>query len=345
MPGFADEIPQQPAALRLTLDSIAPHLGDLAAWRTKVADGKLRRVIISGMGASHFSNLPAQLYMIQQGVETFAIEASELLHYQLPLVTPDTLLILVSQSGRSVETIKLLDALNGRAPTIAITNGADSPLAQRADLTLLMQAGDEKTVSSKTYTCTLALQHILSRALVGQDAEAARMAIYPVADAMEAALPAWQAQASELVARIDGSQTIMYLGRGASQASAMTGALITKESTKYPTEGMNAGQFRHGPMEIVDERIAAYIFAGGERTRAINVGLGQEMARLGGRVMIVGAGEDVAGATMVRIPTVDDWLLPIVEIVPIHCFAAKFAAHRGYTPGDFRYLEKVTTRE
>jgi len=346
MTGFLTEIDEQPNALRATLNALKPQMDALGDWRHRLLDGRVRRIIFSGMGASYFATIPAQLNLVQHGIDAQSIEASELLHYQLPVVRDDTLIILVSQSGRSVEIVKLLNQLEKDTAVIGITNNGDNPLAQQSDVHLQIQAGDEATVSSKTYTCSLATLHLLVRTLAGEQTGSSFDRLYALADAMEAALPAWREQAEQIVEQVAGSQTIVYLGRGASQASALTGALITKESCKFPTEGMNTGQFRHGPMEIVDARISTFVFAGRDRMRERNLGLAREIAQLGGRVIVVDSREADGGFTPVPLPAdFDPWLLPLLEIVPVHCFAARFAAHQGYTPGDFRYLGKVTTKE
>ncbi len=345
MAGFYDEIGEQPEALRRTLDGLATQTAALTEWRMRLVAGSLKRVIFSGMGASHAANLPAQLRLVSGGIESFVIESSELLHYQLPLVTKDTLLVLISQSGRSVETLRLIDVLNERAPILAITNNAESPLAHAANTTLLMRAGAEATVSSKTYTCTLATQHILATALLGGDTAAARREAGAAADAAERWLPIYREQVTEIVERFAGAQTILYLARGASMASAQCGALITRESSKHPAEGMQAAQYRHGPFEMTDSRIAAFIFLGDEKARPFQVSLAHDMIALGARVAVVGRGADVSGAINVVLPDVPDALLPLLEILPIHHFAAKFSAHQGYTPGVFRYITKVTTKE
>ena len=342
MSGFLTEIGEQPAVLRATIDALQAQIAPIVALHERLASGALRRVIFCGMGASYFATLPSQVYLVQRGIVVQSIDAAELLHYQLPLVTDDTLLVLVSQSGYSVEVVKILDALDGRGTVLGITNNAASPLATRSSAQVILRAGDELTVSSKTYTCTLAALHVVTRVLAGEAADLAPL--YHIADEIEARLDGWKATASEIVARVEGSQTIVYLGRGVSLASALAGALITKESSKFPTEGVNAGQFRHGPMEMVDSRISAFVFAGDAKTLALNLGLATDIAALKGRVVTFG-GDAVAGAIRVELPAVDQWLLPLVEIIPVQCFAAQFAARQGYTPGEFRYLQKVTTKE
>lgn len=345
MTGFLTEIDEQPGVIRQTVEGLRSQIGVVDAWRERLRSGSVRRVIFSGMGASSFAPIPAQIDLVKHGIEALAIEASELLHYQLPLVTPDTLLVLISQSGRSVEIVRLLETLHGRAPVLAITNDAGSPLAGHSQTVLTMQAGSELTVSSKTYTCTLATLHLLVTALTGGDTGASAHEALMVADQLEASLPGWRDDAAGLVKRIDGSQTIEYLGRGHSMASAMTAALITKESTKFPTEGMNAAQFRHGPMEVTDRRISAFIFTGVGTTQPMMKGLAAEMSRLGGRVTTIGPTGAVEGVPHIPVASAPDRLLPILEIAPIHHFAAAFAAHQGYVPGTFRYITKVTTTE
>ncbi|MBE0689119.1 MAG: SIS domain-containing protein, partial [Anaerolineae bacterium] len=209
MTGFLTEIDEQPAALRATLAALKPQMEALGDWQHRLWDGSLRRVILSGMGASYNATIPAQLHLIQHGIDARSIEASELLHYQLPIVTDDTLVILVSQSGRSVEIVKLLDALDKKTPVIGLTNNDDNPLAKQSAVHLQIQAGSEATVSSKTYTCSLAAMHLLVRTLTGEQTGSSFERLYALADAMEAALDGWKQQAEQIVAQIAGSQTIV----------------------------------------------------------------------------------------------------------------------------------------
>jgi glucosamine--fructose-6-phosphate aminotransferase (isomerizing) len=212
---------------------------------------------------------------------------------------------------------------------------------------LYLNAGDELTVSSKTYTSTLAALHGLAHLLTGKSAELALSELRRTADTIEASLPIWREQAGEIVEQVARKQFFVFLGRGPSQASAMTGALITKESAKLPTEGMNSGQYRHGPIEVTDDRIAVFIFAGLEPTVDLNLALAQELADLKAYVTVIGPVEHPGQnrIPVLHVPGESAWTLPIAEIVPVQLFAALLAEQRGLEAGKFRYIQKVTSRE
>lgn len=343
MSSLLNEIAEQPIALA---DTLGLYTSDLTLLRQCHEALKThRRVLFSGMGGSYFATLSAHLQLLHHGIEALSVETSELLHYQRALITPDTLLILVSQSGYSAEVVKLLEGLDPAAFVIGITNDTESPLAKRSQICLPIRAGKEETVSTKTYTCSLVALYLLASVLTDQDLNRACENVKTTIDAFDAILGYVRPYIGNLVYYLDSAQSIMMLGRGVSLASAMTAALITKETCKFPAEGMSAGQFRHGPMEIVDERIGAVVFTGAGPTTNLTLQLAREIHGHGGRVIVVGS-SPVEGTQHIALPpAADDWLLPLLEIAPIHYFIAAFASHRGFEPGRFRYLQKITASE
>lgn len=345
MTGFIDEIFEQPEALRRCVAAFDPQ--PLQAWRDGLRNGNLRRVIFSGMGSSIHAATAAALHLQEAGFDALTVEASELLYYSGALLNEHTLLVPISQSGRSVEVVKLLDVAGGRCPILGITNTADSPLAQAGQATILIQAGAERTVSTKTYTNTLAALHLLVLALLGESVSAGQGAITRLATAIGEYLPAWKAQSEALVAALPEPRSLFFLGRGPSRASALTGALICKESTRLPAEGMVSGQFRHGPMEVIEPGVLPVMFGGPEQTRTLNVKLAEALAGLSGGLVYIGAGaaDGLPAGSVFALPEVGDPLLPIAEAVPTQLVVAALAARRGLYIDGFRYGQKVTVTE
>ena len=347
MRGFLDEVAEQPEALLRTLDAVRPALDGVTRRAAEIQDNRIRRVVFTGMGASYHAVYPALIYLTERGVDARLIETAELLYYYRSLVDAGTLLVCVSQSGRSVEIQRILDELNGTVPVIGITNDLESPLALQSENTLFLNAGEERTVSTKTYTSTLAALYMLACALTGTAPDNAAEQIASAAGEIAHLLPRWREQVEATVQTLDNVHFHSFLGRGVSLASAMTGALIVKESAKVPTEGMSCAQFRHGPIEVVDDRMAAFVFAGPARTRKVNLRLADEIAALGGHVAVIGDMQQPP-SNMARIdmpPEASMWVLPILEIVPVQLLAAQLAARRGLEVGAFRYIEKVTAKE
>ena len=126
----------------------------------------------------------------------------------------------------------------------------------------------------------------------------------------------------------------------------MTGALVTKETAKLPTEGMVGGQYRHGPLEGMEPGTVITIFGGTDHARELNIKLARDLIDLGGSVLWIGEDAGIKGATTLELVcNLDQWVRPIAEIVPIQLLAAHLAQHRGLVPGKFRYITKVTTTE
>jgi len=267
------DILDQPRALAEThrgLEATAA-LEDVAR---RLRDGDLRRVVLTGMGSSHLGLVPLHLRLVEAGLAPVCVESSELVHHQLRLLSAGTLLVLVSQSGRSAEIVRLLEAVRGRGVvTIGLTNTADSPLAREATAIVLTRAGEEATVSCKTYLASQMALAWLGEVLAGGDRDATRAALGETMAATAAYLASWRSHVEWLAERLQGVRAVYYTGRGASLAAACSAGLITKESAHRPSEGMSSAAFRHGPMEMLDEGVFLLAFAGAARTRALNEAL------------------------------------------------------------------------
>ena len=347
MTSFVSEIYGQPDAILETAESVQTQLESLAPLLRKVQQGDFRRLIFTGMGSSLSATYPSLLRLARLNIDVHAIEASELLHYRAQNLTPQTLLIVVSQSGRSAEIPGLLDvASQSDTPVLGITNTPGSLLHQRSQEAILIKAGEESTVSTKTYTCTLTLLHLLTTALLGETVDKSVEQIAIVAQAIHQHLDGWRDQMKQLAEKWTRMAFLEYLGRGHSLASAVTGALISKESMKLPTEGMNAGQFRHGPIELVDAHFTGILFTGEAVTRGLNLDLARDIMGYGGQLALIGKLDTAPpGAEWIRIPDCPPALLPLLEIVPVQLFCAEMSVKRGYEAGQFRYIGKVTTHE
>ena len=336
------DILDQPRALEDTLRQLesATALEDIAR---RVRGGDLRRVVLTGMGSSHLGLVPLHLRLVDAGLLPVTVEASELLHYQQTLLAEGSLLVLVSQSGRSAEILRLLEAGRGRGvATIGVSNTAESPLAREATVSVLTHAGEEATVACKTYLASQAALAWLGEVLAGGDREAARAALGDAVPGVAAYLAAWRPHVEWLAERLDGARAVYYAGRGRSLAAACTAGLITKESTHRPSEGMSSAAFRHGPMEMLRETDFLLAFAGAARTRALNEALVADSRAAGARAFL--AAEDAAEPAL-RLPAVADLARPVVELLPVEMITLALAALDGREAGRFERVTKVTATE
>lgn len=311
-----------------------------AVWR-RLGDGAFTRVVLTGMGGSFHGLWPLYLHLLEQGRPAVMVETSELLHYQRPLVGPGSLLVVVSQSGRSAEVVRLLEEARGRATVVAVTNTPDGPLAREAEATLLTHAGTESTVSCKTWvTAQMALQW-LAGVLGGEDREAVRAALGAAAGAAAGYLEGWRAHVEALGRELLGMRDVFVLGRGPSLAAVGTGGLILKESTHRQAEGMSSAAFRHGPIEMIGDAVFVLVYAGPARTRGLNERIVADVRAAGGRAALVS--ED-AEAPAWRLPFSEP-LRPLLELLPVEMMTLALAALDGREAGRFTIAGKVTSTE
>jgi len=147
---YLQDVMDQPGALERTLDGLVV-CAELNKLMARVRRKEFSRIVLTGMGSSFWALHPLNVYLIQQGYTAMMVETSELVHYQNSLVDSQTLIVAVSQSGRSAEILRLLEMNERRAAVLGITNTADSLLARQADAAILTSAGEEFSVSCKTY--------------------------------------------------------------------------------------------------------------------------------------------------------------------------------------------------
>lgn len=350
-PYFKD-IFNQPRALRDTWKFLAVD-GPLSQLAAELENGGFKRVVLTGMGSSLHALYPLSLKLNRHGHTALMIETSELVHYLESLISPESLIVAVSQSGLSAEIVTLIEKDRAGAKILAITNTERSPLASHATAVLLTHAGAEFSVSAKTYVTALMALEFAGAALVGRNADGTAAATMSAAanmkDELAQAAPLaeeylrdWRAKVHALAGMLEGSRHLFLVGRGRSLAAARTGALITKESTKFHAEGMSSAAFRHGPMEMLSEETFVAIFEGDTPTRDLNQRLLADIRAKGGRAEMIGeSGQHSA----LRLPRAPWQVRPILEILPVQMMTLALNACAGTEAGRFDFASKITTVE
>lgn len=338
---YLDDILNQPQALQDTLHALNGHSGvnQLAA---RLKKGKFKRILLTGMGSSFHALYPLNLQLVNHGVTAFMVETSELIHYKSRCFDPQTLIVAVSQSGRSAEIVRLLEINHKHSPLIAVTNTPDSPLASRADAAVLTHAGQEFSVSCKTYVSALMALKWVGDVLCEVSPRRTVNELKQAAPAVSAYLSNWKEYVVELAARLKDVAHLFLVGRGASLAAVGTGALIVKESDHFHAEGMSSAAFRHGPFEMLSRETFVLIFSGDAKTRELNRKLLEDIREQDGGAELVG---EQASVPAFRLPSVPGTLAPIVEILPVQMITLALAAQMGREPGRFELASKVTTIE
>lgn len=302
-----------------------------------------QRIVLTGLGSSLHGLYPLHLRLVRAGLTACMVETGELVHTQSTLLGGRTLVIAVSQSGRSVEMVQLLDLIGAREArpfVIGVTNTPDSPLALRADTVVPLRAGAEFSVSCKTYLATLVALEWLGDTLTGDDPAGGLREADQAAPAVQGYLAGWRAHVAHLAGEFAGLRHLFLLGRGASLAAAGTGALILKESTRFHAEGMSSPAFRHGPLEMVAPGLHALVFAGEPATLELNRALARDIRSAGGWATLVGTGSEPGPF---RLPAAPARLSPVLEMLPVQMLSLALAALAGREAGRFERATKITT--
>ena len=258
---YLRDILYQPQALEATLNGLRaePHLVHrVSALRRK----QHTRVVLTGMGSSLYALYPLELMLAAYGETVCRAETSELIHSLPALLHEDSIIVAVSQSGQSAEIVRLLEQNGGRAELIGVTNTPGSPLDQKAGLSILTRCGDEFSVSTKTYVTTLLALEILGALWCGGDAGQACRGLEEASVLLSDYLGNLAAHVQSLAEELDSTRQLFIVGRGRSLAACWTGALITKESTRFFAEAMSSAAFRHGPFEMINPETAVFVFEG-----------------------------------------------------------------------------------
>jgi len=200
----------------------------------------------------------------------------------------------------------------------------------------------EKTVSTRTYTNTLAVAQLAALALLGSDVETWRSSLRQAADLMEGYLSNWEERVRGLGEQIGFPRRLAILGRGSSMAAVYTGTLILGEAAKFMATPYQAGEFRHGPLELANPDLTVLLFGGPEETRDLNHRLLEELRGYQVNVYWIGADSQEWQIDLPEVPAIGR---PLMEILPIQLLSIHLARQIGVEPGEFFRSGKITLSE
>ena len=361
------EIYEQPRAIR---ETIARNTANGAIFPTalqpiETALSAFKKIIIAASGSSRHAGLAGEIMLEDLAGVSVDVEYSSEYCYRSTHADHNPIVIVITQSGETADTIAALREASQRgAKTVAISNVADSTIAREASAALLTHAGVEQAVpATKSFTAQLTLLYLLSLYLARKRggmapevAEGHLRSLLEVPAAIEECLDGWNARAEECARRFQHAKTLMFLGRGVHYAIAREGALKLKEISYVQAEGLPAGELRHGPNALVDDKLPIVVLATRDlfdpgsvlryqKTLAI---LEYVKGRGGTAIAIATAGdEDIASFAdrVIHVPAASELLLPILEVVPLQLFAYHFAVLNGANVDNPRNLVKAVITE
>lgn len=303
-----------------------------------------RRILITGMGASLYASIPFEYSLCFQGIDAVAIEAGELLHYRHEAYR-DSVAVVISRSGESIEIARLLALFKGRQPIVGISNEPRSLLSRSSDITINVGSLADQMVAIQTYTGTVLTLYLLASA-VTNSIDAAKEEIEALIPELSHLVRTSMDNLNAWDAFLSHACPVHLLARGPSCASALEGALLFNEVAKVPAIGMAIASFRHGPVEIVDSNFRGLVFAPRGHTRDLNLALARDLMQFGGRVRVIGPSlEILSEIEWCTTPAVPETLAPLFEIVPVQAAALRLAQLRDIPPGSFRYASQVAVDE
>lgn len=330
MSKFFEEVKQQPDAIRETIR---------LNGKTSFAPDK--PLLLTGMGSSLAAAELLVSYLNLHGIQALAIDNSELLYQYPESFIEGHQLVIVSQSGESFEARKLAERYPHAA---AITNSPDGSLAKLAQDVLLTHAGKEEAIaSSKSFTTTAALMLLLGSRMAGNDLSDE---LYCAADVVEEQLEREAEYRALIREYLNPEKPMVLLGRGPSIYTARQGSLTLKETARIFAEAASAPQFRHGPFELIKEKLQAVFFNPKGTTYEINRKYVLEMAELGATVLYVS--DEPLEHERVKslvIPSVSEYVSPVIYSLVIQLAAVELSAVRGLVAGEAQIISKVTGKE
>ncbi len=362
------EIYEQPRAVRDTaLGRVSQDTGHIFLDEVEISEKEFRaatKINVIACGTSWHAGLAGKFMIESLARVPVEVDYASEWRYRNPIVEPDTITLVISQSGETADTIAAQREAKARgSKTLAICNVVGSMIAREAAGTIYTHAGPEIGVAStKAFTAQLTALYILAMCLAQvrgvmttEQARAAMLELTRIPGKLETILTHDEA-CDELAKRYQKVHDFLFLGRGIHYPIALEGALKLKEISYIHAEGYPAGEMKHGPNALIDENLPVVIIATRDANNPHAVlryektmsNLKEVKARSGVVIALATEGDEEikdAADHVLYIPAAPEELSPILEIVPLQLLAYHIAVRRGCDVDQPRNLAKSVTVE
>jgi glutamine---fructose-6-phosphate transaminase (isomerizing) len=355
------EIAEQPVSILDTMrgrvDLLAPaiHLDGIPLTDRQLA--AIRRVILIGMGTSLHAAMIGRQYIERLAAIPAEVENASEFRYREPVLQPGTLVISISQSGETVDTLAAMELAGEHgANQITICNVEGAASTRLAGASLLTRCGPEIGVcSTKTFSASVVALYLLACKL-GQargriDAAELRSLLEDLSrmPALIGELVEGRDEYEELARELAPRHHVLFLGRGLQFPIAMEGALKLKEISYLHAEGYPAGEMKHGPIALIDGDMPVIALVPHDRLYEKMLTNVEEVRARGGTVYAIGSeGDEVLprkAARVLRVPSAPELLQPLLTTIPSQLIAYHVALLRGCDVDQPRNLAKTVTVE
>ncbi|MEK7459605.1 MAG: glutamine--fructose-6-phosphate transaminase (isomerizing) [Patescibacteria group bacterium] len=355
------EIYEQPKSIKDSMrgrinakDNIV-KLGGIESHQDKLLNAK--RILILACGTSFHAGLTAKYFFEELAQVPVLVEYASEFRYRSPVIYPDDLVIVISQSGETADTLAALHLAKEKEATVfGICNVVGSSIPRATDAGVYTHAGPEIGVAStKTFTAQITVLLLMCLWLVKEKGLLEKEKIQDLLDELER-IPERVEEAllgndivKELAEKLKDSKNFIYLGRGYGFPLALEGALKLKEISYIHAEGIPAGEMKHGTIALVDEHMPVLFIAnqGASYKKVIN-SIMEVKARKAIIIAIITKGDEQAKKLsdyFVEIPKTSDLMMPLVASVPLQLLAYHIARLRGCDIDKPRNLAKSVTVE
>jgi glutamine---fructose-6-phosphate transaminase (isomerizing) len=357
------EIAEQPKAISDTLLGRFTPQGRLHLDEMRLSDDELRevdKIIIVACGTSFHVGLIAK-YAIEHWTRIpCEVELASEFRYRDPIVDPTTMVIAISQSGETMDTLMALrHARDQRAKVLAICNTNGSTIPRESDAVVYTYAGPEIAVAStKAFLTQIVATYVIALYLAQVRGTKFGDEITAVVEQLEQ-IPAAVAKVLEAVEPVrrlardlKDAQSVLFIGRHVGYPVALEGALKLKELAYMHAEGFAAGELKHGPIALIEDGLPVFVVVPPKGRDVLHdkmVSNVQEIRARGARTIVVTEDGDSSvepyADHLIRLPKVPTLLQPLVATVPLQVFACEMATAKGYDVDQPRNLAKSVTVE
>jgi len=354
------EIFEQPTSIRNALAGrILPATGRAHLGGLNLTDDEIRgisRIVITACGTSWHAGLIGEYMLEEYARIPVEVEYASEFRYRDPIIDPTTLVVVISQSGETADTLAAMrEAKQRGAKVLGICNVVGSTIAREADGGIYLHAGPEIGVAStKAFTSQVVVLMLLTMHLAS-----VRLSPFEGGARMARALLELPKQVEGILDKNDRIREIgleystnnnfLYLGRGYNFPVALEGALKLKEISYIHAEGYPAAEMKHGPIALIDDKMPVVVIAVKDNAYEKIMGNVEEVKARGGRILAIASDgdEEIARKVdhVIYIPPALPALTPVLSVVPLQVLAYHIAVIRGCNVDQPRNLAKSVTVE
>ncbi|MFH1731153.1 MAG: glutamine--fructose-6-phosphate transaminase (isomerizing) [Planctomycetota bacterium] len=354
------EIHEQPESAanamrgRIKPDTSEAVLGGLAEHHDLLKN--IRRIIITSCGTSYHAGLVGECLIEEFCRIPVEVEYASEFRYRDPILEDGTVLMVISQSGETADTLAALrEAARRAVPTIAVVNTVGSTIARESDCGVYLHAGPEIGVAStKAFTSQLIVLHLITlylgrqRGISSEKGAEMIQALAAIPDHIRSILDR-EAEIIEIAEQYRNIENALYLGRGYNFPVALEGALKLKEISYIHAEGYPAAEMKHGPIALIDKNMPVVCIATRDSVYDKVLSNIEEVQARGGQVIAIATEGDKSiadkASRVFYVPQLPAALTPLVTVVPLQLLAYHIAIMRGCDVDKPRNLAKSVTVE